>query len=122
MARVRRRAKQEKRPQRRQVPQEKKPEAGVRVRSRAAARSSAAPKAAEEPEYKRLYKPRVRSAGQGQAVLLYSCGNIWAGAAILSTSFLKILNGRPSRIEEDGELQGCSGGQASCTEKCRTRS
>ena len=28
------------------------------MRSRAAARSSA-PKAAEEPEYKRLYKPRV---------------------------------------------------------------
>lgn len=39
--------------------EEKRREAGVRVRSRARANTL---KAAEEVEYKRVYKPRVRSA------------------------------------------------------------
>ena len=60
-----RRAKQEKRQQRRQPQQlqlqEKAQAAGVRVRSRASAARKDAPKAAEEPEYKKVYKPRVRS-------------------------------------------------------------
>ena len=61
---MRRRAKQEKRQPRRQPQQlqlqEKAQAAGVRVRSRASAARRDAPKTAEEPEYKKVYKPRVR--------------------------------------------------------------
>ena len=63
-----RRAKQERRQPRRQPLQlqEKAQAAGVRIRSRASAARRDAPKAAEEPEYKKVYKPRVRSQSQGQ--------------------------------------------------------
>ena len=67
---VSRRAKQEKRQARRQPQQlqlqqqEKAQAASVRVRSRASAARREAPKAAEEPEYKKVYKPRVRSQSQ----------------------------------------------------------
>ena len=57
-ASLRRRGRQERRQQRKAPVQEKK-EAGVRVRSRAAARSGP-PRPSEEVEYKRVYKPRVR--------------------------------------------------------------
>lgn len=59
-ASLRRRGRQERRQQRKAPVQEKKREAGVRVRSRAAARSGP-PRPSEEVEYKRVYKPRVRT-------------------------------------------------------------
>ena len=82
---VHRRAKQEKRQQRRQVPQEKKLEAGVRVRSRAAAHSSA-PKAAEEPEYKKVYKPRVCLPSKP-----VGCNKISVAGAIATITFTLML-------------------------------
>ena len=68
-----RRAKQEKRQPRRQPQplqqqqQERAQAPGVRVRSRASAARRDAPRAAEEPEYKKVYKPRVRSQVSGNA-------------------------------------------------------
>ena len=65
-----RRAKQERRQPRRQPQQlqlqEKAQAAGVCVRSRASAARRDAPKATEEPEYKKVYKPRVRFDTQWQ--------------------------------------------------------
>ncbi len=55
---MRRRGRQERRQQRKAPVQEKKKEAGVRVRSRAAARCGP-PRPSEEVEYKRVYRPRV---------------------------------------------------------------
>ena len=107
---MRRRAKQEKRQQRRQVPQEKKPEAGVRVRSRAAAHSSA-PKAAEEPEYKRVYKPRVRL-GALNSVLCSR--NFMAGAiATMILIFTEPHVSIPGRLLRTSKgnlgIKGCEG-------------